>query len=269
MCKNCTLVSLDPLPTEEELQAYYASRYRTQVSLSHEVSSKILEPEQARADRIMPLLLSQKRKIDNCLDIGCSTGTLLKNISTAYGENTQRHGLEFNDNYRNYALSKGYVSSKEYAYNVPVEQLDLQETERFDLITLVHVLEHMHNPLSALQTIWKRLADDGIFYVEVPNLKTPYGDLKKSYFAIYHLYYFSDKTLKQLLRKSGFEILETKVQARTSIAYVCKKSTPQKEIGACDSYQRLIRRLKMYEMTYPLRHTIFLAARYIYRKVFK
>jgi len=269
MCTKCTFLSLYPLPTEEELQRYYTAQYRTQISSAEAVSSTILAAEQARSDRIIPLVRLHASKIKNCLDIGCSTGTLLKNINDGFGKEVECHGLEFNDNYRKYAVSKAHISADEYAYNMPIEQLHFENKISFDFISLVHVLEHMRNPLSALESIWGLLSDDGLFYIEVPNLKTPYGSLKKNYFTIYHLHYFSDKTLRQFLNKCGFEVLETKVQARTSISFLCKKAISQEEFGENDSYKDLVKRLRIYEMVYPFKNTVFVIARYFYRKVFK
>ena len=85
---------------------------------------------------------------------------------------------------------------------------------------MVHVLEHIGQPLKILSKVRELLKQDAIFYIEVPNLNTPYRNLNKEYFQIYHNYYFSEQTLESLLIKSGFEIIKKQTQATTSIAFL-------------------------------------------------
>ncbi len=71
----------------------------------------------------------------------------------------------------------------------------------FNLVSVVHVLEHMDNPGEQLRKINKCLKSNGIIYIEVPNLYCfPLGDTA-------HLIAFTHYSLYMLVKKSGFKIL--------------------------------------------------------------
>ncbi len=92
-------------------------------------------------------------------------------------------GIELNNIYAEYA--KQYTSAK-----IVTDSLENTEFKiKFDLITLVHVLEHMSNPKNVLNKISKIINTGGFLYIEVPNLKDTYLNLMKNYFQIYHTYY--------------------------------------------------------------------------------
>jgi len=124
---------------------------------------------------------------------------------------------------------------------------DLKIDEKFDVIFLYHTLEHITKPDLLLRKCNDLLRNDGIIIIAVPdceNTKT----LKESINNTYHLWHFSQTSLKKLAAKRGYAIL------------------------ACDSFGRIptnIRRMhkmlreihltslskKIYPY-YPLRHTI-------------
>tara|TARA_A100001011_G_C14219063_1_gene803439 strand:- start:20 stop:1078 length:1059 start_codon:yes stop_codon:yes gene_type:complete len=75
------------------------------------------------------------------------------------------------------------------------------EENNFDLITIVHVLEHLDKPADNLLKLKNILSEDGIIYAEVPNL---YG-LPMVNEA--HKISFSEYSLVKMFKTSGFEIL--------------------------------------------------------------
>ena len=142
----------------------------------------------------------------------------------------------------------GIVNDENGVMSKPLEQCPEIKGKRYDLCTIVHVLEHTYDPLKTLKEINKRLCDGGVLYIEVPNVKTPYGWLAKNYFILYHLYYFSDSTLELLLKKTGFIIESKAVQNNTSVGYICRKKNteiiePEYEY---DDYLDIIRILNIY-----------------------
>ncbi|MGB2551765.1 class I SAM-dependent methyltransferase [Campylobacter sp. MOP51] len=258
ICKDCSMCRLYPLPTDTELKEFYSKTYREKYSNQDTVSKEVVDYEQIRASRILDFVKPYfKESFENVLDIGCSSGTLLKNLSRlATSISLSRfnlYGIEMNDNYRNYIVSQDITDADKIS-NSDIYTYYYDKKEKFDFISIVHVLEHLRSPQEALKSIYELLNKDGIFYIEVPNLKTPYSNLRKNYFAIYHLYNFTDETLRLLLEKSGFEILEKRVMATTSIAYICKKTICFKNISLNGSYEFnfLIDILNKYEKRYPL-----------------
>jgi 2-polyprenyl-3-methyl-5-hydroxy-6-metoxy-1,4-benzoquinol methylase len=249
---NCSLTTLSPLPTSEELNKLYEMKYRKEYSNQDIVTKDVISYEQLRADRVIDVIKNSFGKdFKNILDIGCSSGTLLKNISKL-ATTIIPYGIEMNDNYRKYVVKEGIVSD-EHISNDDINSYYCGNEEKFDFISIVHVIEHLFNPRLTLQSIYKLLSEEGILYIEVPNLKTPYNNLTKEYFMIYHLYYFTEYTLKALLQSEGFEILKEKQMSNTSICFVCKKYIPNNtKISNHNESSELIKRLNRYEKKYPL-----------------
>ena len=83
--------------------------------------------------------------------------------------------------------------------------------EKFDVIFMFHVLEHIEDPIDLLQKLKKLLNVNGRLIVEVPSsddaLLTLYGNDGFSHFTYWspHLFLYNQRTLADLMKKSGFE----------------------------------------------------------------
>ena len=253
ICKNCSLTTLFPLPTEKELNEFYSKLYRDKYSGQDEVNEKVIAYEQHRADRVVEVINKYfDSNYEYILDIGCSSGTLLRNISNL-SNNHISYGIEMNDNYREYIIKEG-IANRENITNGDINSFYIKQEGKFDCISIVHVLEHLRKPKLTLESIYKLLNERGILYIEVPNLKTPYNNLRNKYFAIYHLYNFTEYTLRLLLVKIGFKIIYEQQIAGTSVCFICKKDT-KSHTNKFDNnqYKTLIKILNKYETRYPIR----------------
>jgi 2-polyprenyl-3-methyl-5-hydroxy-6-metoxy-1,4-benzoquinol methylase len=142
------------------------------------------------------------QKPKNVLDVGCGTGALLTSFLK---NNCEVLGLDFNNKYLSVAKSKGINVRKG-----SIEQI--KSNEKFDLIILSHVLEHLLNPSVFLKKIKNILSDNGILYIEVPSLeailKGAYDyDLKK-YLHNTHVCHYSLGSLELLCKKSGLKLIK-------------------------------------------------------------
>src|SRR5690606_28520647 len=77
----------------------------------------------------------------------------------------------------------------------------------FDMIVMLHVLEHFYDPNRALQKCRELIRDGGTLVIEVPNIVRPYGSLDRYALRYVHPTNFSPSTLAALLSKHGFEVL--------------------------------------------------------------
>lgn len=86
------------------------------------------------------------------------------------------------------------------------------EGERFKLITMVHVFEHMYEPLEALRKLRRLIADDGVLFIRLPDHSVAgfERDLTPSHFTI-HPFFHSLSSLLELLVQGEdlFAIAET------------------------------------------------------------
>lgn len=156
------------------------------------------EESKKRAETIIKELLGIHPHAKTLLDIGASIGTI---VETAQRFSLSSKGIEPNK----YAVS---YAEKNYNIQLQCTFFDRNSYEaKFDIITLIHVLEHQKNPQRLLEDTLASLAKGGILYISVPffNIRRhwkhillpnrkqlPFGDPDR------HMVHFSVKGLKQM-----------------------------------------------------------------------
>ena len=215
-CTRCDLVYTTPLPTSSDLASLYDQQFygvapsqpRTfWEPLRHALHLFVLE-QRRRA------LLGRPPGI--VLDVGCGDGDFLAFL--------QRHGwkgvgTEYSPDACALARRKG----------VRVIQGELREAalppDSLDVVTLWHVLEHLPQPLEALQEVHRLLRGDGLLVVEVPCITSPTFRLcGESWFPLdvpRHLQHFSQQTLTRLLARAGFTPVRWQHYHLTDAALAC------------------------------------------------
>lgn len=133
------------------------------------------------------------------LEVGCSYGLLLAYLREKGWETT---GIDMCRKATEYAQVRGLN-----CYNTSIE--DFRPSNKFEIILLIHVLEHLKKPLQSLQEIQSWLIPGGILYIRVPNIESSILRWSKANFLGHlkpfeHLYYFSPTTIKRLLEKAGY-----------------------------------------------------------------
>lgn len=138
--------------------------------------------------RLSELIKVMSKKRFSLLDLGCGKGELvdaaLEKEIKAKGIDKQRGGL--------------------------IEKFETGE--RYDVISMYHVLEHVSQPGKVLKRVKKWLKPKGVLVVEVPlvgNLSERW--LKKDYLAYWdksHRYFFTKKELRRLLDKTGWRVIK-------------------------------------------------------------
>jgi 2-polyprenyl-3-methyl-5-hydroxy-6-metoxy-1,4-benzoquinol methylase len=83
------------------------------------------------------------------------------------------------------------------------------EPEKFDFITMSHVIEHMHDPVAAIEKAFSLLKPGGWLYLDTPNMQSAgYQRFGSSWLGLdppRHLVLFPWDSLSQLLKQSGFQ----------------------------------------------------------------
>jgi predicted SAM-dependent methyltransferase len=91
-----------------------------------------------------------------------------------------------------------------------LENLFTLHDNSFDVITLWHVLEHVHQLHDYLEKFKSLLKKDGCLVVAVPNYVSGDAEHYKEYWAAYdvprHLYHFSPRSMQVLMEQHGFSI---------------------------------------------------------------
>jgi len=84
------------------------------------------------------------------------------------------------------------------------------EPESFDIVTMWHSLEHVHDPLGVLRAAYDLLAPGGRLMVAVPNIDSAaFQWFGAAWFALdlpRHLTHFAPPTLRAMLEAAGFRV---------------------------------------------------------------
>jgi SAM-dependent methyltransferase len=137
------------------------------------------------------------------LEIGCSAGGILLPFLRSGAE---VKGYDYDPRY----ISFGNSVEKRLNLNVGGLEDLYGETEKHDLIILNHVLEHLCDPIEAIDLLRNSLTDNGILYIGVPGLHNTnaYFSHSRSFLGslhIGHVYHFTQKALERFVR--GFDLL--------------------------------------------------------------
>ena len=221
LCKTCGFVYQNPGESAAADPVFYQETYRQLYQATEEPTAKDLRQQRLRAEYQLELLQSHGVcRLSRALDIGASSGTLLQTIHEAYRAETV--GVEPGNAYRKLAEAKGF---KLYP---SLELLKAGDTERFDMVSMMHVLEHLEDPLGTLREIrLDLLADNGFLLVEVPNFYS------HDSYELAHLSCFTEHTLAEMLTQAGYKILHTRKhgvpRSETLDLYLAVLAMPQRE----------------------------------------
>jgi len=205
-CETCNFTFTNPRPKDESLGEYYKS----DMYISHTNNTKGLFNWMYQTVRDYAIgtkvtLLKSVKKSGTHLDVGCGTGEFLNACKDA-GFNTE--GIEPSELARKQAIENFNLSISE---NTHLEQF---QNNKFDSISMWHVLEHVSNLNDSIKDFNRILKSDGKIIIAVPNHKSWDANYYKEYWAAWdvpiHLWHFSKETIELLFHKNGFNLIKTK-----------------------------------------------------------
>ena len=195
VCRHCGFVFQSPRMTPDELNRFYAHEYRVVYQGDAGPTGKDLFVQTRRAEHAAGLVAASTPAVRRHLDIGSSAGLLLQAFQARF--NCEITGVEPGEQYRIYAEKQGIRT------HASLEALAREGVDTFDVVSMMHVLEHLPDPTGSLVEIRENFLDpDGLLLIEVPNL---YGH---DSFETAHMSAFSPHTLRAVLEKAGFVIVQ-------------------------------------------------------------
>ena len=217
ICTRCGLIAHLPVPDEAEVADYYASRYRRDYHGERTPSDRRVMRAWNNAARIHrqigPHLAPGARVFEIGAGIGCTVKTFEQHGFAA-------SGIEPNTDFNRYTRERLHAEVENR------NLFDLQATPQFDTVLLIHVIEHFASPSRALSHIHGLLHDDGLLYVECPNVAAPFATFGRL-FHYAHIYNFAPETLEQLAAKCGFTLVKRFTdEAHPDIRMLFRKSAP-------------------------------------------
>jgi SAM-dependent methyltransferase len=206
-CKSCNFLFTTQPPSKENIGRYYKSENY----ISHTDSSKglfnrvyqIIRKYTLSSKRSIITRFLEERKTSKLLDYGCGTGAFLKEMQS---DGWNVFGIEPDD----YAREKASSLINQEVY-CPVKIHDFEKNS-FEVITLWHVLEHVHDLHETLAQLHNILTESGLIIIAVPNHLSGDASHYNSSWAAYdvprHLYHFNPTSLQKLLGLHGLKIVK-------------------------------------------------------------
>ncbi|HYA86566.1 MAG TPA: class I SAM-dependent methyltransferase [Nitrospirota bacterium] len=207
-CNKCEMEQTAPLPAPDELKNLYETYY----NFGGEKNTSYT----ALRERFLfspfyrfwlaldgDISFHAKKGSGALLDVGCNEGRGLR-FYTRNGYTAE--GLEFNETAAAVAESQGFS-----VYTRPLEEYP-QLKEKYDVVVLSNVLEHLLDPKRTLKSIKDILKQNGRLWISCPNnkswLSSVFGKYWINWHVPFHVVHFSASGLRKLLQDSGFIVRE-------------------------------------------------------------
>jgi len=197
-----------PRPLAKNLMTYYESNnYISHTDKNITLFDKVYQKARFYTTKSKVKKISKiKKSIQDVLDVGCGTGNFL---NACLRKKWRIFGVEPHNDARVIAQQK----TKSNNFYNSFETLEQQRPkQKFDVITLWHVLEHVPNLDSYIQSLKKLLKPNGVLIIAVPNFLSFDAQYYKSFWAAYdvprHLWHFAPKAIELLFKKVDLQVVD-------------------------------------------------------------
>lgn len=198
-CEKCGFKYLNPRPTIESIEKYYdVEEYHPhKISKKSRIDKVYLKIRNININTKKKILNRLARQNESLLDVGCGTGEFIEAMKI--------NGWDVS----------GMETAKEARDMAKRDDIqifdDLENVDnKFHVITMWHVLEHIHDVPGLMNNLNRLLADDGYLIIAVPNIDSFDAKFyKENWIALdtpRHLYHFQPKDIISLMDKYSFEV---------------------------------------------------------------
>ena len=220
-CSACGAAFHD-IETQADRNSYYES-YTGADSVHYQIS-----PQQARFNDLTIGFLQRMalNSTDMAIaDVGCSFGITLMSL--------QQHGFNNLCAIDPDRAAIRYLTQQGISGRTGLATDHLPELEnKFDLILLRHVLEHLPSPLDAVENVTKWLKPGGRLYIELPDLSRfqEAGPFPGFFFEYEHINHFSLSSLQNLMRDYTLAQYESTIEIYPCLRALFERSVVKKPL---------------------------------------
>ena len=212
LCSKCGLIRSKFVFDEKSNDLFYEKYYRG-IYTTDMPSDKFFQDQVNTGIWILNLLKQylDVTDISNVVEIGCGAGGIL----LPFLESSKSvSGYDFDEKYLEYGRSKGI----NLYYGDFYKQTD---NNKYDLIILNHVLEHLLSPLEEIGKLLPKLRIGKYLYIQVPGIYC-ISDIYKNpltYFQNAHVYNFFEQYFRVFFTKFGLKV----IYGDERCTFICQK----------------------------------------------
>jgi len=135
------------------------------------------------------------------LDVGCSFGGFVK---TALKEGYDAEGIDISPYVVEECQKDEEIKNRIFCSDL----LHYIPNKKYDIITLIEVIEHLPEPNRILKKLYDLLNPSGLLIIQTANFDGLQAKMQKNHYHYYlpgHLFYYSKKNLTAFLKQAGFK----------------------------------------------------------------
>jgi len=230
-CISCKSASVIPTPTKEFLENFYKSEQNSMEKNINEESVKQKLDEIILQEKEFPnSTIDARRIIDNLkiitdgkdfLDVGAGYGFFSNEAKKA---KFNVRALELNSSVRDIFKLLNNFEAENNNFD---EEFVKNNNQKFDIVLLSQVLEHIPLDFNPVKNIYNSLKPNGICAIAVPHFGSSFSILqgKKDMFIDppEHVNFFSIEGLNNIFKRNGFELVKIETVSRASKKKIASK----------------------------------------------
>jgi len=214
-CKRCGLVYVNPRENAHHMLAHDSSRvketWESDWFIRYLEESEWKKHNFSRTLAVIQRLRSDGERSLKLLDFGCSIGLFLSLVEDL---GWQAYGIEPDAALALFAVEKFGL----HVFNGTLKQAAFPDAF-FDIVTSFQVFEHLSDPATELAEITRVLKPGGLLVIDVPSIDNIWYRILRGrhrhFSTPQHLYFFTPRTMTELLNQAGYRIVEIRFPTRS------------------------------------------------------
>jgi len=221
MCDTCTLLFQKSAYVSNEYDAVMQKVYN-----AYQIMDSSIRPFPISEDSIGYALKFLSDTVDfshiiNVLEIGSNRGDFLYHLKFRFGH-INIIGIEpSNLDFVGVPTVRAFFSRNIFS-------------NKFDLVIVRHVLEHIKHPVNFLNDIKAILVEEGKLFIEVPNTRNDLME-KIEVFTPDHICYFTAQSMNRLVEESGMSLLAMRDEDGVPLMVIMSNAVTRETHNSCDN----------------------------------
>ena len=205
-CRECGLVSSDPIPSDAQIHAHYKAKF---LAGNYSTARRYTRQYRRVHSQIANFVAARPR--DRLLDVGCFTGDLLALLAS---QGVDCYGLELQP--EAVAIANQLLPDRIYQADVHGSAFP---PGPYDVITMMGLIEHVQDPAAFLRRAYSLLRPNGRLCLQTPDASSIVaritGGMWPPLAPVEHIHLFSRNAMKRMLADCGFSDVRIKAHVKT------------------------------------------------------